>query len=235
MRWTLAIGMVSLQQQGRLGAVVRRRPRARARRSPRRRPGSAACRRAAARASRRASPDSRCRAPAPSRTTGRPATISSWIGAWSPRANSRSLRIEVRAQPLVVDRIPVEHQDVGRHAGRERTAVVLVGDGETAVLERHAQHRRAVDLGCRIAAALMQQMREPHFAQRIVVLVEASSRRGRAPRGSRACTISSSGAMPERRCRFELVLTEIVAPRAAISSSLVRPRPGAMGERQPRR
>ena len=94
-------------------------------------------------------------------------------------------RIEIGAQPLGIDRVPVEHQDIGRLAGRERAAVVFVGDREASVLERHSQHCRAIDIG-RERGALVEQVGEPHFAERVVVLVEASSRRGRAPPGSRA-------------------------------------------------
>ena len=56
-------------------------------------------------------------------------------------------RVEVRSQPLGIDGVPVEHKDVGRLTGRERAAVVFVGDRETSGLKRHSQHRRTVDVG----------------------------------------------------------------------------------------
>ena len=46
-------------------------------------------------------------------------------------------------------------------------------------------------------------------------------------------TISARGAIPERRCKFEEVLTEIVTLALGQKLKLVRPRPGAMRQGQP--
>ena len=64
----------------------------------------------------------------------------------------------------------------------------------------------------------MQQVRQPHFTKPVVVLVERQAvepKPDAAPRRS----ISATGARPERMLRLELLLTDMVAPRAPISSS----------------
>ena len=67
-------------------------------------------------------------------------------------------------------RRPVERQQIGVRARRQRGAV-LAEHGEAAMRRRHGQHvsRRQV---AAIAPAAMQQMVEPHLAQRVLVLVE---------------------------------------------------------------
>ena len=141
-------------------------------------------------------------------------------------------RIEIGAQPLGIDRVPVEHQDVGRLAGRERAAVVLVGDREAPVLERHSQHRRAVDIG-RERGALVQQVGEPHLAQRVVVLVER-----RAVEAERHAAAALDHLLERRDAGAQMQVRAGVDRdgRAALGDQLqfVGPRPGAMRERQPR-
>ncbi len=154
----------------------------------------------------------------PSRTIGGPATISSRMWRAVPRANRRSCGSRSAPQTIVVDRVPVEQQEVGRLARRQRAAVVAVGDRSAAVAQHHAQHRGAARRRCGSPCR-----RCSRCASRISRSASSSSSnvepsRPSATRQPRR-TISSSGAMPDRRLRFELVLTEIVAPRAAISSS----------------
>ena len=108
----------------------------------------------------------------PSRTTVVPPTISSLMWRAVVRANSRSSGSRSGAQALGVERIPVEQQDIGRRAGRERAAVVLVGDRAAAV------HRNAIRGSAARSTSVVKpvpwcsKMRKPHLAQRVVVLVE---------------------------------------------------------------
>jgi hypothetical protein len=57
-------------------------------------------------------------------------------------------------------------------------------------------------------------MAQPHFAQRVVVLVE----RG-AVDADRDAAAAPVGAIPERKCRFELGLVAMIAPDLAMRPS----------------
>ena len=128
-------------------------------------------------------------------------------------------RIEVGTQAVRVERVPVEQQDIGRCARR-----CSVPPSSLLVTERRPltstafEDRGAIDFDV--------ESRPPpcsRSASRISRSASSSSSsvapsRPSATRQPRLI-ISASGAMPERRCRFDDVLTEMVTRRSASSSS----------------
>ncbi len=115
----------------------------------------------------------------------------------------------------------------------ERAAVGRSGRTTPSVFECHSQHRRAIDVDPEFDAGTAKSAQSAFPAE---ASSSSSSARPSSPSATRQPrrSISASGARPERRPRFELVLTAMVAPRSAIRCDLLRPRPGAMGEREPR-
>ena len=80
-------------------------------------------------------------------------------------------RIQIAMQAVVVHRVPVEQQDVRGLSGRELAALLRVQNRPAAIAKRHAQDVRAFDVDAKADAAV-EQMREPHVPQTIVVLIE---------------------------------------------------------------
>ena len=80
-------------------------------------------------------------------------------------------RIEIGAQAIVVDRIPIEQKQVGRLPRREGAALLRVQHGTAPVLERHSEDVRPAHINAEPGAAV-EQMRQPHLTQAVVVLVE---------------------------------------------------------------
>ena len=81
-------------------------------------------------------------------------------------------RIEIVAQAIVVDARSSRAAACRPAAPAASGAALLrVQHGAAAVLERHRKDIRAAHIDAKAGAA-MQQMREPHFPQTVVVLVE---------------------------------------------------------------
>ncbi len=140
MRWTLATGMreafSSKARAVRNAAPSRDRARAWRRRAAR----PLSCRHAWRRALRRARRADRRRQPCRPCTMVRPATINSFTCCAVARAEQQFDRIEIVAQAVVVDRSPVEQQDIGRRARLDGAAVVPIRHREAAVGESDLEH-----------------------------------------------------------------------------------------------
>ena len=175
----------------------------------------------------------RCRAPC--RPHDRAAGDDQLAGcdATVARANSRSQRIEIGAQALVVDRVPVEQQNVGRRAGRERAAVVLVGDREAAVAKRHASASRRGSTSIwkpvpRCSRCASRISRSASSSSSSVVPSRPSATR--QPRSTISRDRRDAGAQMQVRAGVDRDRDAALGEQF----QFVRPRPGAMRERQAR-
>jgi hypothetical protein len=80
-------------------------------------------------------------------------------------------RVEVGTQTVCIEPVPVDDQHIGGCAGHENTAFIAVGHRTAAVDQNGIEKRLPVDIDAETGPGV-QQVREAHFAQRIVVLVE---------------------------------------------------------------
>ena len=207
-----------------------RAPRVRGAAAPPRARRSARCRGGSARADPRSSRPVSMPETSPSRVTVLPPTISSLMWRMVERANKRSS---------------------GSRSGRSRSASSLsqsmtsrsagapgasTPPSSSLVTERRPLTRTAFRSVFRSTSTQNPVPACSRSARRISRSASSSSSsvapsRPSATRQPRF-TISASGAMPERRCKFEEVLTEIVTLALGQQLKLVRPRPGAMRQRQ---
>ena len=220
MRWTLATRHGGFPQQQGGSRAIMRRNRARSSSRQRGRKRSVAVIPARSRASSSSASAGRstpvtC---AVAVRSARPATNNSciWRLPWHARtAARRGSRSGRAARPTAV---PVEHQEVGGRARRERAAVVAGWSRRNGRCWHAIRSIVARSTSISKPDALCRQMRQPHFAQRILVLVEATAVEAHGD------AAAAPQHLAERRnagakMRFELVLTTMVAPRSAISSS----------------
>ena len=153
----------------------------------------------------------------PSFATVRPATINSFTCCAVARPSRSSIRIEVVAQAVVVDRGPGEQQEIGRRPRRDDAAVIHIHHRETAIAETDFEHLLAARRHLEPSAG-MKQMGEPQLAQPVVILSSALPSTPSATRQPFS-SIAGIGATPDRKCRFEELLTTMVTPRSASNSS----------------
>ena len=69
-------------------------------------------------------------------------------------------RIEVVTQTIVVDRVPIEQENIRWLTRGEAPAIILVHDRQSAVMHCHSQHGGAVHGGHK-PGATVQEMSEP--------------------------------------------------------------------------
>ena len=178
----------------------------------------------------RSLPRDRCRARVPSCMIVLPATISSLMWRAVERANKQVERIEVGRSRSSSSLLPVEQQNVGGRARRERAAFVPVGDRAAAVDQDRVEDLLARNLRLEADRA-MQQIGEPHFAQRVVVLVER-----RAIEPERDAAAAPDHLRQRRDAGAQMQVRRGVDRNgdAALREQLqfIRPRPGAMRQRE---
>src|SRR5262245_16533930 len=138
--------------------------------------------------------------------------------------------VETGTQAVRIEPVPVDDQHIGRRAGHEDAAFIPVGHRAAAVDQNGVEQRLSIDIDAESSSGV-QQVREAHFAQRIVVLVE-----GRTVEAERDAAAALHHLGQRRNARAQLQVRRGVDRYGHTAFGqqfqLVRPRPGAMRKRQ---